>query len=208
MSNTRSVLRSASGSFVTNRFWQPFQQPQGGGVPATSDYRWPYSASYQLAPAWYDEGQTDWTSIDIGRSSPIGHANVITPSNVVLRGLHLSRAVFPSQKVLSHDYADWYHAQQPYFYASFRDEPKQRISVLLADGAAGARSTADANPGWNPLSPSQPHSAKFVYQPRDWEPPTATGNSAEAIYAGYYRWTRGGLKGRDFGGPEINTGQR
>ena len=38
------------------------------------------------------------------------------------------------------------------------------------------------------------------------EPPTLSGDALEDV-VGYYKWTRGGLKGIDFGGSEINTGQ-
>ncbi|MCH9058952.1 MAG: hypothetical protein IIB55_10025 [Planctomycetes bacterium] len=47
----------------------------------------------------------------------------------------------------------------------------------------------------------------YDYVPRDWEPPTIDGSFRERV-TGYYRWTRGGIKGRDFDGPEIDTGQR
>jgi len=189
-------------------FWQPFQQPQGGGPPAARDKRWPYSASFQLGAAWYDKGQSDWTSMDLGRTSQVLHNSYSVPSNVDLSGQRMAGAAFPSQKVLWHDYGDWYHTRRSFFFASVGSEADPRVAALLADSSAGARASVDANPGWNPEHPTNSGAMDFAYQPRDWEPPTASGNPAEAIRAGYYRWTRGGLKGRDFDGTEINTGQR
>jgi hypothetical protein len=40
------------------------------------------------------------------------------------------------------------------------------------------------------------------YSPFRWEPPTSTGAPSED-WPGRYRWTRGGLKGIDFGGSEV-----
>jgi hypothetical protein len=190
--------------------WQPYQQPEGGvpGEPVPNrDLRWPYSASFQLTPAWWDPGQSDWTS-GLARTSSNSHNAYFTPNKLVIEGQHLSAAAFPSQKVMFHDYADWYHAQDARYFAATTESGASRVPMLIGDGGAAVRSTADANPGWSPTAPSSSYSARFIYQPRPWEPPTTTGEPIEPIFAGYYRWTRGGLKGRDFDGTEINTGQR
>ena len=69
------------------------------------------------------------------------------------------------------------------------------------------RSTRSANPGWHPFRPASAISTLFFYAPDTWEPPTTDGSFSETV-TGYYRWTRGGIMGRDFDGPEIDTGQR
>jgi hypothetical protein len=67
--------------------------------------------------------------------------------------------------------------------------------------------TSDTNKGWNPQQPTQPNELAYAYQPDAWEPPTLNGQPAEAMTNGYFRWTRGMLRGIDFGGQPINTGQ-
>ncbi|MFI4898443.1 MAG: hypothetical protein ACIARR_11530, partial [Phycisphaerales bacterium JB059] len=58
--------------------------------------------------------------------------------------------------------------------------------------------TGQTNPGFRPLDPTSPE-------------PTTIRNVIPGVrideYAGHYRWTRGGLRGVDVGGSEINTGQ-
>jgi hypothetical protein len=188
-------------------FWQPYQEPQNGSAPSFVDRRWPYSSSYQIGPAWYDAGQSDW-SPGVSRIHPLRYASVTVPPSTVIEGQRTSSVAFPSQKVMWHDYGDWYHASRPYYFAAAGSEGDPRVAIAAGDGAATVRATADANPGWHPVRPTTTDTARFVYDPRDWEPPTTNGAVAEAIFAGYYRWTRGGLKGRDFDGTEINTGQR
>jgi hypothetical protein len=189
-------------------FWQPYQQPQSGGAPSAVDRRWPYSSSYQPSAAWIDAGQSEWQTL--GRIYQVSHVGYAIPANAALGGQPLSLAAFPSQKVMVHDWGDWYHAQQARYY-SHQDAATgetARVAMLLSDGSAGVFATSDANPGWNPPLPADPGATEYTYTPRDWEPRTLNGSSAEVISAGVYAWTRGGLLGRDFGGEEIDTGQR
>jgi len=81
-----------------------------------------------------------------------------------------------------------------------------RVVALMVDGAAGLVTTADTNPGWQPNDPTSPEPSRFDYEPSAWEAPTTTGEPTEMV-AGHYRWTRGGIEGRDVGGPEVDTGQ-
>jgi hypothetical protein len=80
-----------------------------------------------------------------------------------------------------------------------------RVPLLFFDGSVNVRRTADSNPGWRPNQPAF-DCHWFWYQPAAWEPPTTNGQFHE-IVAGRYRWTRGGLKGIDFGGLPLDTGQ-
>ena len=185
-------------------FWQPFQQPQGGSGPVPdSQKRWAYSSSYQTPPALFDEGQSHWGSARPVVSQGQTHNTYFFPGGVVLGGQNMSGIAFPAQKVLLHDYGSWYTSRRPQFYAV----ETSAVSALMSDGGAAMRSTRNANLGWQPARPSSAIPTRFVYLPRNWEPPTSNGSSGELL-SGYYRWTRGGLKGRDFDGPEIDTGQR
>lgn len=55
--------------------------------------------------------------------------------------------------------------------------------------SVSVRAASDSNPGWQPNVPTSPL-------------PTTLGS-----LVGRFLWTRGGLAGRDFGGPEVCMGQ-
>jgi len=72
----------------------------------------------------------------------------------------------------------------------------------------------ETNKGWFPRFSTQDRPYRYRYSPDRWEPPlrdgsypSGLGGGSGDIVTGYYRWTRGGLKGKDTGGPEIDTGQ-
>ncbi len=80
----------------------------------------------------------------------------------------------------------------------------------MVDGSASQRSHDDCNPGWHPQQPTLSSPISFQYAPSSlgWEPNNAVGTqTAQVVNAGYQRFTRGFLTGRDFGGPEMCTGQ-
>jgi hypothetical protein len=78
-----------------------------------------------------------------------------------------------------------------------------RVPVLLADGSAGIRTTNHSNDGFYPITPQNPTPTRVNYAPElSWEAPTLNGGVNEFVN-GHIRWTRSGLLGRDFGGPEV-----
>jgi len=181
--------------------WQPFQEP-ASGTPTPPDRRWPYSSSYQVVPASYDRGQSNWNGA-LGRINQQGqdHFRYLIPTGVALGGLRVSSVDFPGNKVHLHD-SQARHQQREQYYGV----PSSRVPLSLFDGSAQYLPTSEANPGWNPGSPANPNPTRMRYAPKAWEAPTTTGSPIE-IVSGYYRWTRGGLKGADFNASEINTGQ-
>jgi hypothetical protein len=85
-----------------------------------------------------------------------------------------------------------------------------RLPLLFVDGSVLVKSTAEANRGWIPNSPTAGPST-FQYQPDIWEPAPVSG-TVDWV-EGRFRWTRGtttagGIAGRDFGGPETCSGQQ
>jgi prepilin-type N-terminal cleavage/methylation domain-containing protein len=183
--------------------WQPYQEPASGGAPSSDDLRWPYSSTYQVVPASYDKGQNYWNPPSRPAITQGSHNAYTVPGNAQLGNLRISAVDFPGNKVHMHD-SEARHSGRDQYYAI----PSSRIPLTFFDSSAQYLPTSEANPGWNPLQPASTSSARFAYNPREWEAPTSTGNTAEPIYAGYYRWTRGGLKGSDFNTSEIDTGQR
>ncbi len=114
------------------------------------------------------------------------------PRYVVTR--RFTQVRYPSSKAYMFDTYDRHFAAEPetlYF------EPNARQPILMFDGSVSVRATRDANPGFRPLDPTNPEPSmikKQIRGPFDYFP-------------GYYRWTRGGLGGIDFGGDEVSTGQ-
>ncbi|MFG0284349.1 MAG: type II secretion system protein [Phycisphaerales bacterium JB039] len=180
-------------------FWQPYQEPRGGsGAVPNHQRRWPYSSSYQPVPASYDR-------------SPLGmrisqggvHRSYSVPGGVQLGDRKLSDVGFPGNKVHVHDSAQRHTGNQgPQYYAY----PTSRVTLLFWDASSRMEVTADGNKGWQPNSPASPTPTKYTYDPSLWEGPAP--DPSEATVEGYYRWTRGGLAGVDFGASEIDTGQR
>ena len=74
---------------------------------------------------------------------------------------------------------------------------------MLAGGDALPRRTADSGQGWRPNFPDQgPTTINYI--PYQFEPPTSTGAPQEDFF-GHYRWTRGGIRGVDFGTEVTNV---
>lgn len=103
-----------------------------------------------------------------------------------------TEVVFTSGKAHMFDTFDRHFAEEPdYFFF----EPNARQPILFFDGSVSVENTNDANPGYQPLDPTGD------------DPTLIRASSSAEFYPGYYRWTRGGLRGIDFGGSEIWTGQ-
>jgi prepilin-type N-terminal cleavage/methylation domain-containing protein len=75
-------------------------------------------------------------------------------------------------------------------------EPGTEQPLLFFDGSVNRRATDEANPGGRPDFPRNPDPTFIKILPWD-----------QTSYPGVFRWTRGGLKGVDYGGSEIDTGQ-
>jgi len=183
-------------------FWLPLQ-PE----PSNDNQRWPYSSSYQFVPATYDLGQS--VKGDVDRiSQGNGHNLYAIPPGVRLGGAKLGDVAQPSGKVQMHDSHARHFGSDQMFYA-YR---QARQPLLMFDGAVGVRVTQDGNPGWDPTDPTDPQPLKFFYKPEAWEPPALVGQVGGGVWdlmeGGWYRWTRLGLRGIDYGGSEVNSGQR
>ncbi len=159
---------------------------------------WAYSSSYQIIPAAWSEdqgaGQTVWqTNYD--------HNIFWLAGNWGRR--KASQVWYPANKVGVFEFISR-HGKKPLYHAY----PEAVVPLMMWDGAVGARRTGDANLGFNPTTPNSANPTQYVYAPYilGFEPPTASGAATDPV-KGYYRWTRGGLRGVDFGGREIYTGQ-
>jgi hypothetical protein len=161
-------------------------QPQ----PTSFNKKFPYSSSFQLPPAFFDHSPPG------SRVSQAGAAIFWFVSNTASLGPRaLGEVAYPTHKVLLNDeFARHFGPTTP---LCLRDEA--RLPFLFVDGSVRVQPAAHANPGWNPNAPSSPDPMTFaavnaICDPNPL-PPTQV--------LGRFRWTRGGLAGRDFGPPEA-----
>jgi len=163
--------------------------------------RWPYSSSYQfIAAAW---------SLDQRRGGVMTvQSSLANHYEYAINGGPLGRrnqddVTFPSNKVLLYDSYGRHAGRRTLWYAY----PEVTQPLLFADNSVRVEKTGDANKGFYPNIPTQALPLRYNYVPRLWEFPTRTGVASELV-TGYYAWCRGGLRGQDYGGEEVDTGQQ
>lgn len=193
--------------------WQQQATPLGNELdPAPSDPRpatipyYPFSSTYQVVPASWVADQIQGRNATVEQWMPDHNLfQMVDPVSGPPYGKRkLGEVVFPSRKVFVFEYHDRHLARIDLFYA-YEDA---RCSVAMFDGSVSSPYTGDANPGFKPNAPANPTPTIYWYDPSQYvhEPPTRSGEPRELV-TGYYRWTRGGLKGIDYGTDEIDTGQ-
>jgi len=190
--------------------FSPTPQPAGEDG-ANGIKRWPYSASYEPVPASYSPDRGDAakgnTSITQGGTHRTYAFTNADRTNGVLGRRRLSDVQFSAQKVHVMDSASRHVGKLPVYYAF----QQARSPILFFDssvqtkvtGAPGTRNS-DANDGFDPGDPGRPFPLKYTYRPEAWEPLIpGLPVGGEVLVTGFYRWTRGGLQGIDFGGSEV-----
>lgn len=187
--------------------------PSGVGtsfpIPAGDrDIRWAFSSTYEVTTGVFDPLQSSNLNLTSGPDisarvrNTTGNHFIYEGSPPSKLGLTLySQVAFPTQKVHLYEAHARHAGRKQRYYGS----PGAAVNLLFFDASVRYVNNKDANKGWDPRNPTAAQ-FQFLYVPDRWEPPTASGNSTEAVI-GYYRYTRGGLKGVDVGSREINTGQ-
>lgn len=177
--------------------WRAFDEnafaPCQPDATNTVNRRWPYSASFQLPFAWYDHSNE---GSRIGQTTL--HTSFVIPGLASLGPARLADVDHPSAKVMLHDAASWHVGRKSTYFAL----PHARVPMLMSDGSADVRVTADANEGWMPNIAHRFEPSRFNYTPQCWEADAFDPSGVDSV-VGHYRWTRSGLRGRDFGGPEF-----
>lgn len=170
-------------------------QPQ----PMPINQRWPYSSSFELNFGAWEQSPAGSRVYQQGTSTYM----YFVPNSSNLGATLRSPLRYPSQKSLIHASNDFHSRRKG--LAAFL--PEARVPLAANDGSVSMRTIADCNPGWQPNNPESPNPTLMILDPaaRPWEPPTVTG--FPVIVDGMLRYTRGYLEGRDFGGPEVDTGQ-
>jgi len=161
--------------------------------------KWPYASSYVTTTyTWSaDTGELVLPSFD-------PYLYQLPPGSMALR--RFDEVVFPSQKVQEFEEYDRCKNQ----YWAYEDS---EVPQLFFDGSVQINRTGDANLGWNASNPSDQSdffSINFYPIDADFFPPAlfdTDGDGADdgVAVAGRFLWTRGGLRGVDYGGDEIDT---
>jgi hypothetical protein len=153
--------------------------------------RHPYSPSFQVGTCFYDNAPVG------SRVMPLTTASHVVNGNLpdTCYGKLLTDVHYPSQKVLMQDTIARHAGPQPVYHMF----PQARFPALMVDGAAVVRPSSHANRGVNPNTPAAP-AYQIRYDPSAIDPPSPAPNTM--VDHGPL-WTRMGLQGRDFGGPEV-----
>ncbi len=165
--------------------------------------RWPYSSSYECVPASFSPDRGDRPNYSTVTQA--GSHRYYTYTNIQRSGQMFGRrkltdVQFTSSKVHLYETFARHFGKVPMFYAF----QQARSPLLFFDGSASVRTTSDSGRGVDPLTPSRAFPMTFAFTPGDWEAPVLGAGASTTVY-GHFRWTRGGLRGVDFGGPEFNT---
>ncbi|MBX3359936.1 MAG: type II secretion system protein [Phycisphaeraceae bacterium] len=176
-----------------------------GETATNNDKRWPYSASWRLSIGFIDQGTSPTQRLKWG-----AHNSYFVPSGVDLRAPRMSDVRYPAQKAMLFDEFSRHHGERQAFYGY----AEARVPVLAADGTVNVRTNGEGNIGWEPNSPTIRGESVSWYtfamslHPRNrWYPDPLNGQLTDPNITDRLMWTRGGILGRDFDGPEINTGQ-
>jgi prepilin-type N-terminal cleavage/methylation domain-containing protein len=155
-----------------------------------------YEGTYEVPPATHSNDQRRPGQALDPIEQHDENANKFNRGARYLVTRRIDEVTFPSSKVWVMDQYDRHSDPgNDIFFA----DPAARSTLLFFDGSASRRATAEANRGFQPLNPERPEPSTITLDRGAGEP--------DLEYEGMYRWTRGGLRGIDFGGREIDTGQ-
>jgi hypothetical protein len=158
----------------------------------------PFWSTYQLVPtAWTADSGPGVLSQASGSPGMHFLYDDYAAAYYGFGGRSLHEVLFPSQKVCQFDLIDRHCYQRDIWYAY----PVARQPLLFFDCSVSIRATADSNPGWLPTAPTSTSPTQYQYWPVGSDPATLSGQPFDNVI-GYYRWTRAGLKGVDYGGKE------
>jgi prepilin-type N-terminal cleavage/methylation domain-containing protein len=174
----------------------------GTSIAPGDNWRHPYGASFRIVPAAVDLSPPGLRLAPY----PPNHGSVLIfagANGTKLGGRKLADISYPSQKVHMYDTLGRHFGRFSWAQSAIFETCKQPIALL--DASAAVRSNRDSNKGCadpnNTTEPITTH-ASLTYVPSPIEPAAPAGLLPGT---GYYVWTRGGLKGVDFGGNEVRT---
>jgi prepilin-type N-terminal cleavage/methylation domain-containing protein len=160
--------------------------------------RWPYSSTYQVVPAAWSQDQARGTETTVAPAA--GTTNLYQRGSLPFGGRSFNDVSFPSQKVHMWELHDRHTSSNGLFYAY--EEAKS--SQLFFDSSVRPLGTSESNPGFDPNNPTSSDTVCIAYTPLTTDPDPVGDPDRELKV--WYRFTRAGLRGVDYGGSEVNTG--
>lgn len=177
-------------------FFALVERPGGVG---NDNKRWPYMSSYAFGPAFFAPDAVSASGIRTVAQDQSHYLFYTGTAQTPFGRRRLDEVAFPGQKAMVYETYTTDMGSQDVFFA----DPRARTLILFADGSASVRSMQHANRGFQPNNPFATQATVISYQPNPaWEPP-GPGSGFSTSFSGAIRWTRSGLRGRDFNGPEI-----
>ena len=172
-------------------------QPQP--EPNPDNWRWSYSSSYELPVAWFAPDAVTSTTGGVVQGGAQNQYQLVAPTGgglAQLGGRLLTDVRHPANKVLMYEQSQWQGARRDVYFMA----DHARVGVVMADGSTAVRPTVQANRGFQPAAPTNASPTFVTYSPAPWEPTVPTSGTGVPAY---YRFTRSGLRGRDFDGQEV-----
>lgn len=177
--------------------------PTFGPAPSgENQWRLPFISSYFQAPCSWSPDMIQG-GVMTAYQSPV-HGAFYIPGGTIYGNRRQGDVTFADRKVWLWD--EWQrHVGRYTPYMAYTDTVND---VVFFDGSVRTIRTGRTNRGFQPNNPTVygPNGATvYSYQPAAWEPPARSPSGSDTVL-GYYKWTRGGLKGIDIGGYEVATG--
>lgn len=200
----------------TRAGWSAFITGQTRPQPTGSDTdpnqrRWFFSASYNFVPAAMsvDKGPGSIRNFD----THMQYWGIVDPYVNMVGKRKFNEVNNPSGKVAMHDYEARHFGKRSWYCVY----PEARQPLLFFDGHVAIhkvgtpvltgqvmpfgpqRQGQEINPGWDPEATATPNPFTYSYEnPQDWEAPLRNGSrTGSDTVSGYFRFTRGGLRGID-----------
>jgi len=161
-----------------------------------NNWRWPYSSSYWVTIAAFDNNPVGM------RCYPATYASLYVSNAARFGGRRISDVMYPSQKVYIYEQFGR-HAGKFGYWSYFGFDTAKPV-VQMFDNSASIRPSAEANYGADPNSGTSYTTASIPYNPAATAPDPYPPNGI-LMSRPYYQYTKGGLRGIDFKGKEINN---
>jgi prepilin-type N-terminal cleavage/methylation domain-containing protein len=198
-----------------------------GGSPSSRTYdrwgeeqvfnRWPYASSYQSTVYAWTTDRPDANGTLPLAPAP-GATLIIVRDQNAFGPRNMNEVSFPSMKAFFFEEFDY--SKNSGTGGTYFADPESTISVQFFDASVRRYKTgsprldtasntwigADANPGWDPNIPcDNADLPQLRYRSIDVRYFQDYNSQTGVDFPGFYKWTRGGLRGIDIGGGEIST---
>jgi prepilin-type N-terminal cleavage/methylation domain-containing protein len=180
---------------------QGLYAPNYGTGVGSANWRWPYSSSYWVTTSVFDTNRLG------ERAYPASYNTLILPVTSGFGARRLSDVAYPGNKVQMYEQFGR-HIRNAWDYRTFFGYADARCKVQFFDCSVAIRTSSDANLGCNPNTSAtvlNPNPNPWVaYAPTGPLDPPPPGGYGTTLYTHvYYQYTRGGLRGADFGAKEV-----